>query len=463
MAASTSAWSWSDEHRLYYNLQTQTWAAPQPDGSWTYSPSDSPTAARSVDTDALAASDEIEEGEDVDGIAIPPEQVWPGDDEDEDPSVQAPLLRLLLRSSKILKAPGTVALVDPADGVSLGRDKTFEKRVRLPELLVSKSHAQLFWMPPGVDDGAMRDGGWAAVDNGSTHGTWVNSLGGEKAGRLSPPKVASGPRALQHLDTLLIGSTTFTVHIHASLACEACSVASDGSNVIPLSSEASTPAAAAPTEAYSTRTKAEKEQDRRAQMKGLKAKYLTPGAGGGSHESRKKAAMLVSSTSATGSQIQPPSKVDEPHQPAFVDRAAARRARTGATAKPALASPFFAVPGRTASSFSAATTTAAPTPQAPPENPFATTSRGAQLLSKLTRPSGGDSPDAAGAGLGTLIQPRTFDTATTGREMKPGLGSKPLVVIGQPKSPGDQGGKRGWREDAREANRKRFKELGTGT
>ena len=195
MDASTSAWAWSEKHRLYYNIHAQTWAAPQPDGSWTYSTS---TVAAPAQDAAAQEAEEREEGEDVDGVAIPPEQVWPGDESDEDVFARTPLLRLVVSTSAILK-PATVALVDPADGVSLGRDKTFEKRIRLPELLVSKSHAQVFWMQPRADDGAMRGGGWAVADQGSTHGTFVRSLGGPET-RLSAPKVASSPRELSHLE-----------------------------------------------------------------------------------------------------------------------------------------------------------------------------------------------------------------------------------------------------------------------
>ncbi|KAK4699751.1 hypothetical protein P7C70_g6506, partial [Phenoliferia sp. Uapishka_3] len=455
--ASTSAWCWSDEHSLYFNPATQQWAAPQPDGTWKYSDAAAhPSEAR--------AAVEAEEGEDVDGIAIPPEQIWPSDSDPDDPFSKVPLLRLVLLTSTIIRPPLSVALVDPADGLSLGRDRTFEKRIRLPELLVSKSHATVFWMQAGLDKHFMRDGGWAVVDNGSTHGTWIREPRGESV-RLSPPKVASAPKELKHLDIISIGSTSFAVHLHASLACSACSVTADETNIIPLNATTSTSTSGTtdvtPSTSSSftkTRTKAEKEIDRRAQMRGLKDKYLAPsGSGGGSIGSRKKAAQLVENTAKLPGNSAAAPVLDSPK---FVDRAAARRALTGAAAKPPVAqpSPFFAIPGRGSSS--ASTVMAAPSPIVPPENPFGTTSRGAQLLSKLTRTESVD-----GAGLGTLIQPRTFDTTTTGREQRPGLGSKQLVVIGQPK-PGEgaegNGGKRGWREDVREANRKRFKELEGG-
>lgn len=148
------------------------------------------------------------------------------------------------------------------------------------------------------------------------------------------------------------------------------------------------------------------------------------------------------------------SKEPIPATPVFVDRAKARRLRTAVEAKQRASttigpsrptpSPFFSVPGATTSSITSQ----------PPTTPFSSTSKGAVLLSKLTKPSDSET------GLGTLIQPRTFDVATTGKE-RPGLGSKPLVDISGGESEAQQvnGGKRGWREDVREANRKRFREM----
>ncbi|KAJ1719335.1 hypothetical protein LPJ53_005887 [Coemansia erecta] len=46
------------------------------------------------------------------------------------------------------------------------------------------------------------------VDQGSTHGTFVNN------DRLSEPKAASKPRLLQHMDQLSIGQTKLQIHIH---------------------------------------------------------------------------------------------------------------------------------------------------------------------------------------------------------------------------------------------------------
>ncbi|GAA5876463.1 hypothetical protein JCM1840_005546 [Sporobolomyces johnsonii] len=484
---STSAWQWDPHYRLYYNQSTRQWAAPQPDGSWKYADADPPAA---TDDDGL------EEGE-IEGrvFDIPHEQIWPGDDDERvelDPFAHAPLLRLVVKKSEpaVLPPGQSIAALDPAEPVSIGRDRSHQRRIRLRELAVSKAHATLFW---SVDPDAHDGGFWAVVDNGSTHGTFLASS--DQKGneiRLSEPKKGGVPHRLHHLDTLRAGSTTFVVHIHPSFACSACTVASDSSNLIPLlSTPTDDSSKSAPT--YATKTKEEKEQERREQMRGLKEKLLKPTAKG----SAPPPPMTASSPTA------PP----RTSSPAFVDRAAARRARdAGATkalpaaAKPSPRSPFFTVPGRTpTSSFAAApaTTTISSSSAANSSaaNPFASDSKGAQLLSKLSGPPSSVSPttttttSAAAAsstpqgppsgsgsgrapGLGTLIAARTFDTNAVGRDARPGLGSRPLVDIATISGSGGAGGggagsgsgsggeKRDWREDVREASRKRFREMG---
>ncbi|CEQ42325.1 SPOSA6832_04116 [Sporobolomyces salmonicolor] len=465
---STSAWQWHSHYRLYYNPTTRQWAAPQPDGSWKYADADAADAA-----DAAAPRENgLEEGEIEGGLFDPrEEQVWPGDDDDEavagpDPFAHAPLLRLVVKSSDpaILPPEHTVASLDPAEPVSIGRDRSHERRIRLKELAVSKAHATLFW---SVDPEAEQGGFWAVVDNGSTHGTYLRSDGKRTEIRLSEPKKGGVPHPLHHLDTLRAGSTTFVVHIHPSFACSACTVASDSSNLIPLlSAPTDDPSKATPT--YATKTKEEKEQERREQMRGLKEKLLKPA-------TNRTPAPSAPTT------VPSPTASSRPSSPAFVDRAAARRARDASArpSRPAAAkpgpTPFFTVPGRTPTSSFAAPPSASAAPPASysAPNPFSSDSKGAQLLSKLSGPAASPSPTATSStlpgsnrspGLGTLIEARTLDTSAVGRDARPGLGSRPLVdiaTLGGAASGASE--KRDWREDVREASRKRFREIGRGT
>lgn len=271
--------------------------------------------------------------------------------------------------------------------------------------------------------------------------------------------------------TIRTGSTTFAVHIHASFACTACSVAPDSSNLIPLVAAPSDSAPAAPTPAYTgSRTKAQKEQDRREQMALLRGKLLKPAPG-------------TSSSSTPSSTTAPTARAGKPTASSpFIDRAAARRERN-AHAAPA---PFFAVPGRTATATAASAAPApAPARQAPAD-PFASDSRGARLLSKLSGSGSGAAGGAAGttasastsggagvgaaagagagAGLGTLVEARTY--AGEARDVRPGLGSRALVVgverVGEARSGGARAGasegKRDWRGEGRERSYKRLRE-----
>ncbi|GJN92490.1 hypothetical protein Rhopal_005520-T1 [Rhodotorula paludigena] len=363
-APSTSAWQWAPAYGLYFNALTRQWAKPKPDGTWEYA--DGVQEGAGGDTEggsaeqsehgsqgaeerpadkADPAKEEVHEGDkrggregqgrqllqyDDDGPALdalPPEQVWPGSDDDDapappDPLAKAPLLRLVVdkrADSTVLPPAQCVASIDPGEPVSIGRDKSFERRIRLRELAVSKAHCTLFWaLDPETEDG----GYWAVVDNASTHGTFLSSDRGDREIRLSEPKVASVPHRLHHFDTLRAGSTTFRVHIHASFACSSCSVASDSSNLIPLiATPSEDKSSTKPT--FLTKTKEQKEQDRREQMAGLRAKLLKPSSA---------TSASSSSSSSNGTAAPSPAKSDSkpgqsPAKPTFIDRAAARRQR----------------------------------------------------------------------------------------------------------------------------------------
>lgn len=182
-------------------------------------------------------------------IGYDPAYEWPGDTEVSQPTTVLneslsstfkpwSLLRLLVQTSSVLPRVQCLAMLDEHKEVQFGRDVapagSRTPRVRLKEMAVSKVHATMFW------DTERRE--WAVVDMGSKHGSFLRSGGyvgptvGEDSGvRLSPPRVASFPRALKHKDTLTIGSTTFVVHIHADrMSCEGCASSGSGENIIPL-------------------------------------------------------------------------------------------------------------------------------------------------------------------------------------------------------------------------------------
>jgi len=166
---------------------------------------------------------------------------WPGQSSTEPAyaSKFAPprvTLRLLVTQTSILPRRQKLVIIDGYTELQFGRDVapvgTDTPRIRLKEMSVSKLHATVYW------DAERRE--WGVVDMGSKHGTYIRPAttsgqgdGFSKDVRLSPSKMASVPRRLRHLDLLMIGSTSFLIHIHQDGAlCIECS--SGGGDEIPL-------------------------------------------------------------------------------------------------------------------------------------------------------------------------------------------------------------------------------------
>ena len=174
-----------------------------------------------------------------DGVLDPtydPGLEWPGDGgnaEHDNPFAtsasqtthSSSTFRLIVRATSILPSAQRLAVIEGYPEVQIGRDAvppgSVTPRIRLKEMEVSKLHATIYW-----DDGRAE---WGLVDMGSKHGTFHNRYRSEissetRGSRLSPPRVASMPRHLQHLDTFSIGGTMFVVHIHGDgLPCSECS------------------------------------------------------------------------------------------------------------------------------------------------------------------------------------------------------------------------------------------------
>ncbi|KAJ7284916.1 hypothetical protein C8J57DRAFT_1289837 [Mycena rebaudengoi] len=166
-----------------------------------------------------------------------PSHEWPGDtvDAPTDPnygnscevgSSRRPLFRLLVLRTSVLPTKQTLAITDGYTQLQFGRDVSSSQdvpRIRLKEMEVSKLHATVYW------DNTTQ---WSIVDMGSKHGTFIQPASSAAPLRLSPPRVASVPRRLHHLDAFAIGSTTFLVHIHEGSPCAEC--LSTAQNEIPL-------------------------------------------------------------------------------------------------------------------------------------------------------------------------------------------------------------------------------------
>ena len=146
-----------------------------------------------------------------------------------------PSFRLIVLKTSILPSNHRLAVIDGHSELQFGRDippaGSRTPKLRLKEMEVSKLHATVYWDASRVE--------WSVVDMGSMHGTFLQPAPtrvGDELGvrlRLSPPRAASIPRKLHHMDHLTIGGTTFLVHMHEDrLPCPECSPR--GGDEIPL-------------------------------------------------------------------------------------------------------------------------------------------------------------------------------------------------------------------------------------
>ncbi|KAG6878208.1 hypothetical protein C0993_010628 [Termitomyces sp. T159_Od127] len=118
-----------------------------------------------------------------------------------------PTFRLIVLRSSILSSKHRLGVIDGHSEIQFGRDVvpngSTTPKIRLKEMQVSKLHATAYW------DASRRE--WGVVDMGSMHGTFLktsNATGDDHGTRLSPPRQASIPRKLSHMDQLTIGGTT---------------------------------------------------------------------------------------------------------------------------------------------------------------------------------------------------------------------------------------------------------------
>ncbi|KAJ2395083.1 hypothetical protein GGI23_004440 [Coemansia sp. RSA 2559] len=178
------------------------------------------------------------------------------------------MIRLVVITSRSWPVGNVVDVNIDEGGLAIGRDRLQDRtmhQLRIPEIEVSRYHARIYVglddktdrattklehkSPPpsaGSEDGEieaesteglsggecrMPDDGMDdhnlklqscgqpsiyIVDQGSTHGTFVNGA------RLSDARITSKPRRLSHLDQIELGSTKLELHIHEQWACAKC-------------------------------------------------------------------------------------------------------------------------------------------------------------------------------------------------------------------------------------------------
>lgn len=139
------------------------------------------TYAETLDNDN--GNDELEDGEELEVTDLVPPP-------------PPPVLRLVVyhssagSSADLLPSHQTLAIV--SETTSIGRDRSYDPRIRLKSLEVSKTHATLYYNE--------QDGDWCILDNASTHGSFVRKEGEQTYTRLSDKGATSLPRVLKHLE-----------------------------------------------------------------------------------------------------------------------------------------------------------------------------------------------------------------------------------------------------------------------
>ncbi|XP_026875118.2 angiogenic factor with G patch and FHA domains 1 isoform X1 [Electrophorus electricus] len=124
------------------------------------------------------------------------EEAWP------------PCVRVTVVRSPVME-PGTLFILTADTVATIGREKDMHHAVRIPEMGVSKSHAEVYF---DQDQQC-----YMLVDQGSQNGTVING------NRILQPKVRCDPWPLTHGDEVKLGETVLSFHIHSgSNTCDGC-------------------------------------------------------------------------------------------------------------------------------------------------------------------------------------------------------------------------------------------------
>ncbi|XP_066501294.1 angiogenic factor with G patch and FHA domains 1 isoform X2 [Hoplias malabaricus] len=124
------------------------------------------------------------------------EEAWP------------PCVRVTVVRSPVLQ-PGTLFILTADHIATIGREKDMDHAIRIPEVGVSKSHAEVYF---DQDQQC-----YMLVDQGSQNGTVING------NRISQPKVRCDPCPLTHGDEVKLGETVLSFHIHSGTdTCDGC-------------------------------------------------------------------------------------------------------------------------------------------------------------------------------------------------------------------------------------------------
>ncbi|XP_062942978.1 angiogenic factor with G patch and FHA domains 1 [Cynocephalus volans] len=174
------------------------------------------------------------------------------DSEDEDEEkIWPPCIRVIVIRSPVLQT-GSLFIITAVNPATIGREKDMEHTLRIPEVGVSKFHAEIYF------DHHLQS--YVLVDQGSQNGTIVNGK------QILQPKTKCDPYVLEHGDEVKIGETVLSFHIHpGSDTCDGCE---PGQVRAHLRLDKKDESFVGPT-----LSKEEKELERRKELKKIRVKY----------------------------------------------------------------------------------------------------------------------------------------------------------------------------------------------
>ncbi|XP_041464674.1 angiogenic factor with G patch and FHA domains 1-like isoform X2 [Lytechinus variegatus] len=210
-------------------------------------------------SDSSSESGGSSKGESMDDEDVSEESMVIDDDDDDVQSVEAtkvdypPCIRMIVVRSESMKL-GSLSIVTCTGG-TIGREGS-NHILLVPELGVSKTHAQMSY------DTERR--GYTITDLGSQNGTVLNGVPLTRKSR-----VKSDPQPLSHKDYLTFGTTTLRIHIHrGDETCDECEPGQVQATFRHQKAMEVTPVL----------SQADKEQQRRKELRKIKKKYLLVGA-----------------------------------------------------------------------------------------------------------------------------------------------------------------------------------------
>ncbi|XP_062984028.1 angiogenic factor with G patch and FHA domains 1 isoform X1 [Elgaria multicarinata webbii] len=180
------------------------------------------------------------------------ETVYSEDTDSEDgDKIWPPCIRVIVIRSPVLQM-GSLYIITAVKPATIGREKGMEHTLQIPEVGVSKFHAEVYF------DHELQS--YVLVDQGSQNGTVVNG------NQILQPKTKSEPHVLEHGDEVKIGETVLSFHIHpGSETCDGCE---PGQVRAHLRLDKKNESSICPT-----LTKEEKELVRRKALKQIRVKY----------------------------------------------------------------------------------------------------------------------------------------------------------------------------------------------